>query len=385
MNLGGKMADKTAGAKNPHQSLEVLNRELVKLTHRDFAQDAICRELLEIISSKFSTAGLITADIPTWVKANYPQGVETLFHKLFEHCSHYALKLISDPEMAQDIAQDCIKELLDSKQEIKDLKAWLSRVTHNKVVASFKAQKKEAKLVHGLKQLPQEITADPDDDDFHITLRPEEIKKMLSPIEFRMYNELYLKMSLQEYAQAHGISYQTAKEHKHRIKVNLRSAYLKDKGYRNTKDILSYQQLRSLNCFVRKLDKLKEGKSSLGVRHPQLKEYFQSYQKIHEWNITLFEKDVYDLVVVLITNATPEVIVIKFKFNRAHRITILKIKKAQLIASMPENDSNPLVLNKGKVELNRPELLRILPHATVHNQELFDELMQKLTKKPDSL
>lgn len=367
------------------QSLRALKKELHKISNREFVQMAIRKELQDIVTARFAVMGNSEINIPAWLKTNYHLAVETLFHKLFEHCSHYALKLISDPEMAQDIAQDCIKELLDSKQEIKDLKAWLSRVTHNKVVASFKAQKKEAKLVHGLKQLPQEITADPDDDDFHITLRPEEIKKMLSPIEFRMYNELYLKMSLQEYALAHGISYQTAKEHKHRIKVNLRSAYLKDKGYSNTKDILSYQQLRSLNCFVRKLDKLKEGKSSLGVRHPQLKEYFQSYQKIHEWNITLFEKEVYDLVVVLITNATPEVIVIKFKFNRAHRITILKIKKSQLIASMPENDSNPLVLNKGKVELNRPELLRILPHATVHNQELFDELMQKLTKKPDSL
>jgi len=354
----------------------------------DFNQKAIADDLVNRISLNLLTGKQSTHDFSKWVQQQYQQGVETYFDQLRSYCFHYALKLVQSPETAEDISQDCISELLCSRAEINNIKAWLCRVAHNKAVSQISKESKDNKLSKELLIRAAVPPLNPDSDELPSQLSPEKIKKLLSRTDYQMFMELQKFKTLKEYAAHKQLSYQTAKEHKHRIKINLRSAYLREQGWQDSQEILSFQQLTAIKRFLNKLvtcfgsSELNEKTKNNLFTSPQMVwEAFKETSGIMQWDITALPERVFRLTVTAQTEAEPAIILIKIKLNRANRIGIVSCKRGLIVATIPSADGKMLTKVKGKSELNYQELLRLAPQATIYEPEYFADALIKLKPK----
>ncbi len=356
------------------EKLELLQQEIHCRAEHEFEQKVLRDELVNRLSLRFVSSGPKQCEPIEWLRHNYPKEVETYFSDLFDYCLHYAVKIVSDPVQAEDIAQDSIRELLACRCEIKTLRAWLARVVHNKAIAYYQTNHRADKLCQDLKQ--QMLPPDPDEADFEIKIEREQVKKLLSKTDYLLYKKIFDASNLKAYAKQQGINYQTAKEHKHRIKVNLRSAYLKEQGWKDSQEILSYQQLRSIKRFICRL--VENRGKGYAKRHPDVQTALSDCTGLMTWEISMLDERSFHLFLMFSTNALPEVLTMDIKLNRAHRISITKSKRGTLIATMPEGTAKPLSTLKGKAVLNYQELLKLVPQAEVYDQELFSEMLETL-------
>jgi len=361
--------------------LESLQTEVMRRVTREFSQTAIADELVNRLSLKLISQNEPPSDLQAWISHHYPLEVESCFTGLHSYCHHYALKLLSNPEQAEDIAQDAVKELLCTQNPVSNLKAWLCKVTHNKAVAVVKKHQQDRQLRCLAQQKIAETPLYPDEDNLARKLKQSEVKKLLSKRDYRTFCQIRNSQSLKGYARQQGISYQTAKEHKHRLKINLRSAYLKAQGWRDSQQILSFQQLRSLKRFMDKLTTLGiPDRAKSGAKHCDLQTAFQDCTGILTWDISLNEDNSFKLTILISTSSLPSVVVLTVKLNRANRIVIAKCKRGTLIATIPKGDAKPLSVEKGKTRLHYEELLRIVLQAKVYDQQLFDKMLKDLKK-----
>lgn len=351
----------------------------------DFKQKAIADDLVNRISLKMLAGQIYKNDYAKWVQQQYQQSVESYFEQLRAYCFHYALKLVQSPETAEDISQDCINELLCAKTEVTNIKAWLSRVVHNKAVSQINLESKDNKLSQELisRSLPPPLN--PDDDELPAQLSPQKIKKLLSRADYQMHLELVKFKTLKEYAAHKQISYQTAKERKHRLKINLRSAYLRDQGWQDSQEILSFQQLTAIKRFLNKLitcfgtsQSPAKTKNNVFTSPQIVRDAFLGTSGILQWDISALPERVFNLTVTAATEVDKAVIVLKIKLNRANRIGIISCKRGLLVATIPSGESKMITKHKGKDHLNYQELLNLVPQATVYEPELFADMLEIL-------
>lgn len=358
---------------------------------QDFNQKAIADDLVNQICLKLLNDQDRISDVSQWVQQKYRQTVEQYFTNLHAYCFHYALKLAVNPETAEDISQDCIRELLCAKTDIGNIKAWLCRVAHNKAASHAKQGSKDSKLSKELALRSDDPPLNPDNEELPNQLSPQRIKKLLSRSDYQMFMELNKFASLKDYAAHKQISYQTAKEHKHRIKINLRSAYLREQGWQDSPDILSFQQLTAIKRFLHKMvttfatsDAPEKTKNNLFISPESVREAFSGTSGILQWNISALENMVFTLTITAKTDAEPAFIHMNIKLNRANRIGILSCKRGLLLATLPSGDTRMLTKHKGKDQLNYQEFLNLLPQATILEPELFAELLEKWKTEKDS-
>lgn len=363
-------------ANTDQKVLNRLQQEVMERAQKDFSQAVLTEDLVNRLSLRYLSKGNPKAGLSDWVAHHYPREVENCFAELHKYSFHYALKLISEPELAEDIAQDCLKELLSTKNPISNLKAWLCRVTHNKAIAAVKKQTHHRKLISSVQNSLLEMPPNPDEDDLSRKLQTGMVKKLLSKQDYKTFCDLKNAGNLKTYAAKHGISYQTAKEHKHRIKVNLRSAYLKEQGWRDSQAILSFQQLRSIKRFIGKL--VENCGKTFHDKYPDLQETLKVCTGLMNWELKMMAENLFHLILMFETPSLPSVLVMDIKMNRAHRISIVHCKQGTLVAVMPEGTAKPLSVDKGRAILNYSELLKLVPQATVYDQELFKDMLEEL-------
>jgi hypothetical protein len=378
INISGVSMSDTQTDVNGKNTLEDLQQEIRQRAEREFTQGVLSAELVNRLSLKFISKGMDKSDLTDWLNQQYPLEVELCFSELYNYCYHYALKLLSKPEQAEDIAQDTIKELLSTRNSVGNLKAWLCRVTHNKAMAALKKQNHDNDLKNLVQLQLVEKPLHPDEDDLSRKLSPISIRKLLSKRDYKTFCDLKDSPNLKEYAKRTGISYQTAKEHNHRIKVNLRSAYLREQGWRDSQAILSFQQLRSLKRFMDRLTTLGNPENQkLCTKNCDLQETFKDCTGIMTWDISLKDDNSFKLIVMISTTALPTAVSMTIKLNRSNRIRILSCKRGNLVATMPMGDFKPLLEVKGKTRLNYNDLLQMIPSATVYDQENFTNMVER--------
>jgi len=363
-------------ARTEQIALLLLQQIVLERARKDFSQAVLCDDMVNRLSLKYISSSEDQNDLGTWVAHHYPKEVENCFAELYKYCLHYALKLISDNEKAEDIAQDCLKELLSTNCNVSNLKAWLCRVTHNKAIANIKQQNYQKKLLNSVQNRCLEPPPHPDEDDLSQKLSPDLLKKLLSKSDYQTFCELKKTGNLKAYAAKMGISYQTAKEHKHRLKLNLRSAYLKEQGWKDSQAILSYHQLRSIKRFIGKL--VENGGKACHCKTPDLQETLKDCTGLMTWEIKMMAENYFHLFLMFETPDLPSVMTMDIKLNRANRISIVHFKRGTLVAVMPEGTAKPLSVEKGKAILNYSELLKLVPQATVYDQELFKDMLEEL-------
>ena len=359
--------------------LEQVQQAALDKAAGDFSQNAIRIDLVNRLSLKYLTKEQDGQEVSAWLEHHYPMAVEACFAELHAHVFNHATKIMQNLEKAEDIAQECIRELLRTANPIQNPKAWLSRVAHNKAASLFESQHRDHRLLSEVAQV-QELPPDPDADELWRQFTPEKVKQLLSRADFLLYRKLAEAPDLKTYAATKGISYQTAKEHRHRLKVNLRSAYLKEQGWRDSPVILSYQQLRSIKRFMAKLTATCA--SPLMIKNQKVKEAFADCQGIMTWDISMLDANSFKLTILIETTTLPTMVRLEIKMNRMNRISICECSRGILICTMPSADSHVLSLDKGRTKLDYAELLRLSAKATVYDQVHFDKMLTELKDQP---
>jgi DNA-directed RNA polymerase specialized sigma24 family protein len=171
------------------------------------------------------------------------------------YCYKYALKLIKDPETAQDITQTAMQALFKELQQIEAIKGWLRSTVYNLAMTAIKLKGRDRELIRELTAQklmyydPQKL----EKVELEKVLSEEQVKELLSKDDYSRFLELNKYNSLKEYAEKAGISYGTAKKHSHIIRRDLKAAYLRKMGWKAKPEILTYKQYDNLRRFVHRL------------------------------------------------------------------------------------------------------------------------------------
>jgi len=345
---------------------------------RDRIPHAVRSELVDILAGKFSAAGDGGSDIPTWLDTNINPAVEKLFRDLYDLCFHYAWKMVGDADTAQDIAQASMFGLLNCSQPVRNLKAWLRMTTHNQAVAYYRQRGRDKNLRDALVKNSLPIHADPDAEDLHRELDTSLIRKLLSPGDYRAYQTIKKSRSLHQYAQANAISYQTAKEHSLRIRHNLRAAYLRHCGYLDCQEIMSYQQVRYLKGFIRKLKTLCQPSAKPAIRDKRLRDAFGDSIGIMHWEVSRVDGDSFTVMVMVLTPTLPAAVRVTLKQNRSRHVSVAECFRLSLVATIAKGDTDALYKDKGKARLDKQKFLALAPQATVYDEEKFQQVLQSI-------
>ncbi len=362
--------------------LPKVQKAVRKRAMSDFGQLAIAGDLVNRASLRLLASPAGKESAPDW-ESIYRQVVEDYFTDLQSHCLRYTIKHVRDPETAADICQECLKELLLSQNGIRSVKAWICRVAHNKAVSQINKEINERNLAQELKNIP--VPEDPEDAELPARLDRKQLRKLLSRADYSLWLRLCAHKTLKDYARAEGISYQTAKARKHRIRTNLRSAWLRAQGWTDSPQVLSHDEFRAIQRFISRL-LASYGSGSLPaqreqrnkLRNPKLEEVFQGLSKIHEWTVSLLDEGGFSLLVVGIRDELPLPVKLLVRLDRAHRVRLIDCRSFTMMAFAPSDGAGIFTAAKGRNMLKYEELLRLAPKFTVLDQERFDRMLADL-------
>jgi RNA polymerase sigma-70 factor (family 1) len=120
-----------------------------------YSETPLCSQHLFAIVSDFGNNGTRYADSPgNWNEAAF----DCLFRDLFAPLTYFAVKLIKEPFIAEDIVQDCFVKLWEKRLElghIKTPKSYLYQVVRNSCLKHLERSKQSSSE-------PEEDLSDPD-------------------------------------------------------------------------------------------------------------------------------------------------------------------------------------------------------------------------------
>ncbi len=332
--------------------------------------DSIAIEISNSILLSLVEEPVLPSNLDTWVANKAEIQVEKYFNELWIFCYRYALELTRQAETAEDIASASLGSLFQAKKEVVYIRGWLKSTVYHNVVALSKQRVKNNKMLEEVNQRgPQADDPGSGDEDKAVkSLDRAQIRKLLSPRDYGLFIRIKRYPNLKLYAEASGISYQTAREHKHRIHVNLKSAYLREQGWEGTPGILNFRQLINLKKFMKTLTTY-----AVNGNLEQMKKYCPSDKQelvcetlkdlraISEWGICMDGVNKYALSFL---DATPKGIPAFYRVgiqtNRSNQIRISSCKKLKPMGMISMDKAGPLPIEKGKCYLSRKEIIELL-------------------------
>jgi len=165
--------------------------------------------------------------------ARNPQAFEELINQYKAYVFAIILRIVSDPEEAQDIAQEVFLQLYRSLPEHQPdhLKAWIGRVTTNKAIDWKRQRTRQLAVVESdveKRAAPAEMETSP----VQILLQEEresaikELCRGLPPRYSRVVSKYYFEnKSYQEIAREEGISLKTVESRLYRARRLLRERW----------------------------------------------------------------------------------------------------------------------------------------------------------------
>jgi len=285
------------------------------------------------------------------------------------YCYHYALKLSSDPELAQDVSQESLLALFRNSGNVTYIKGWLRSTVYHQVLSTWRNMKKDKYLISKLEQQAashQDLSA-VTEKELMENLPSEMVKKLLSEEEFHRSEVINSYDNLKDYAAAEGISYYTARKHRHIIYRNLKSAYLNSQGWKANPEMLSFKQYDNLRRFIKTLveasnnnqmDKLSGYCSEIEIK--DIEKDFSLIHQISDWGVKIIDKDMYYLV-ISDKNQKMISILMQVKIPTIGSIKILtcKLNKCTAVLQNPMGKKLPL-RNKGQLGMTIEELKKYL-------------------------
>ncbi|PKN78031.1 MAG: hypothetical protein CVU48_09630 [Candidatus Cloacimonetes bacterium HGW-Cloacimonetes-1] len=175
------------------------------------------------------------------------------YHELYQYSLKAAYHFVGYKDEAYDIAQNALLSFISSKSKIDSPHSWLRIVLRREATKLFESQKKYRDL-QSKAPLERSIapkTEDMAESDRIIALDYKKVKKILSTDDYEIYKKIKKAgFSIQEYANKEDIPYNTAKNHKNRIKRNILANLLWNDGWRHSTKILNFSQFNNINRFI---------------------------------------------------------------------------------------------------------------------------------------
>ncbi len=307
--------------------------------------------------------------VVTWVDKHLPQTVESYFNDLRLYCFKYALDLTQRNEIAEDIAQQSIIELLTAEQEILNIKAWLRGLVSNMTRQYIRHDEQDKIMARNLAIRDKATPAPkvPSVDNLYKKLNRDQVKSLLSGKDYLLYKRLKRYKNLVEYARAMGISHVVARKQSAEIRTNLKAAYLKATGWNGTPMILSYRRLMGIKRFLQSMidifgTQVAQGldKYQLAIDKHLLLEAFEGVAEVTDWGVTMLSDNRYRVYLCYKGEAEPVMIVIYTNINRANRITITDCHRIPLQVALPDPSGRVDLFRNGKPTMTYKEILRLL-------------------------
>ena len=145
-------------------------------------------------------------------------------------------------------------------------------------------------------------------------------------------------------------------------------------------EILSYQQVRYLKGFIRKLKALSQPSRKPAIRDKRLLDAFGDSLGIMHWEVSRVDGDRVTVMVMILTSTLPTAIRVTLKQNRSRHVSVAEFTKLALVATIEKGNTNALYKDKGKAKLDKEKLLAIVPNATVYNEENFQKVLEMLRR-----
>ncbi len=294
--------------------------------------------------------------------------VDEYLKELQLYCYKYALKLIKDPETAQDITQMAMQEMFKSMQQIEAIKGWLHSTVYNLAMTAIKLKGRDRELIREL-TAQKSMYYDPqklEKVELEKVLSEEQVKELLTEDDYSRFLEINKHNSLKEYAEKTGISYGTAKKHSHIIRRDLKAAYLRKMGWKAKPEILTYRQYDNLRRFVHRLleysnkNEMKRlNRYCLKIDYHQVEDVLMQINQIDDWGVrylsennyylTLWDKDKWQIAVLMTISVPPD-----------QAISILTCKTVKCMKRMKNKYNKKIPLNKGLIALKFEELVEYM-------------------------
>lgn len=283
--------DKWLNEEHYHQVSEIIRCEAANLfKNLDLTRDLFNSFLLSMLQRDEVDGG-----IPALVRNMFPRLVEEVFASYQKSILQYCLIKTHDPDLAHEIAQESILQLLAAQNPILDTHTWLKQVAHNLLCKYYKTQDRNRTIYRKLSVEASVIqdmvqnSRDPLSDGVFRQL-PDQI--YTSP-EYKEYQQMLGYAGISEYAEASHISYNAAQKRKAKIIRDLKARVLLALGWEASPEILNYNQFIALQKFLRELLSLgQRGKptrplSSSRQMEAKILELMRQFPRIDDWGIAL--------------------------------------------------------------------------------------------------
>ncbi len=294
--------------------------------------------------------------------------MDSYLQELQLYCYRFALKLTSEPELAQDIAQESIIALFMNIDKVEFIKGWLHSTVYHKTMAAIKDKINFRTLLKEMEQKQTQFNdlSNLDESALIKTIHPEQIKELLSDSDYEMYQNITKCNNLKAYSEAAGISYGTARKHSHIVRRNLKAAYLRQQGWQAKPEILTYKQYDNLRRFVHRLLEFSRNNVVHRLKRYCSKINFKEVQncliqitKVNDWGVrhlventyylTLWDKDNWEISILMKICVPPD-----------KAISILSSKTVKCMQRMKNEYNKKIPLHKGLIALKFDELIKYL-------------------------
>lgn len=302
------------------------------------------------------------------ISSELDKASERYFSDLWNYCYRYALQYLKREDQAQDIAQDAIASLFRTDKEIDYIKGWLKRTVFNQVQTKIKSLDRESSFV-ALDIAELAAAIEPADlNELQQQIKEDEIKNYLSAQDYRMYRKIKSYPTIKAYSKANQLSYQTAREHHHRLLHNLKHNYLKKQGWSGTPQILNFRQLSNIKRFLRTLIEHAEQKSmdKLSKYCPKdilehVESTLQNMKEATDWGIRMLDNRIFHIFVWDASEAgMPTSFIINIMINQGNSIRITDCREAKLMGMIGEDDMDVVPVDSGKCTLSMDEIRRMI-------------------------
>lgn len=314
-----------------------------------------------------------------FVQKHFDAVYAEVLDELLGDCLRYNLSKLKDPDVAQDITQEAMMQLLTSQKEIRDAKAWLLSVCHNLICSHYREKTENHAM---LKELEREDSVcrmissaeDFTDSDMDELAR---VPGVVDCPEYAIVREMSRYPSLGEYASAKGISYEQAKQLSKSSKRDLRAKCLRHFGWTVTADILGYTEYKSIQRYLRRIfEVVKDSNSSsarknkLRIKEKEIEAAFSGVVSVADWTVTLRGENTYELFLVCFeAEEKPRFVQIRIVIQPNHRIETISCVVKQPLYVIKNTGKVNFPTDKGVVPMSPAEVADLISHEAKRNPD----------------
>ncbi len=296
----------------------------------------------------------------------FPKAVDSVFAAYHRSCTRFCLSRTQDDNLSEDVAQEAIRLLLLSPKKVDNIGAWLIQVTYNLLCAHYKESEKDKELYQKLSLEASSYENWLTSSDLMVLkdLSPALVDQLLKSDEYQRYYEIISYDNIKDYAAFHNVSVKTAQKRKEVAHRNLRSMVLLSFGWRDSPNILNYNQYYAIQKFIREVIRMCSGDEDvqwLKSLSPEQAKDVKNIKEITEWGIVATGERSFKLYMfTMFGDGQPFMITFNIAMNERNSISIQSCKVNQLYMTVPDSVKARVPMDKGRAIWNYKQIISLL-------------------------